>query len=353
MKMIGGFFPLEYKLSQDNFFDSVCHENWDLQFTMSGRCAIYHALNDLKKTDTRRVAYLPAYTCETVVAPYKKAGYQLYFYDVSRDMTPVFDERMLDRISVLSLCGYYGFCNYDRIFVKTCRSLGIAVIEDVTHSVFSADGMDGSCNYIVGSLRKWFGIAGGGFAIKTTGRFDSPLLPSHSTHLLLRDVSMSLKADALRNGSKELMAMADQAFWDAEMMLRDEFDAFESETASSNLMIRFDYRDLAHKRRQNYQYLLDMVRTDRSFTIVFPELKEGIVPSHFTIYHPDRDRIKQQLQQESIQATVYWPVNGDVDLTRYPQAAYIYDHVLSLPCDQRYGKTAMKRIAAALNRIGK
>ncbi|MFQ9704217.1 MAG: hypothetical protein ACLR0U_23165 [Enterocloster clostridioformis] len=57
----------------------------------------------------QKAAYVPVYTCETVLAPFLKAGYELLFYDVSKDLTPIFDERVLDRISVVNLCGYYGF----------------------------------------------------------------------------------------------------------------------------------------------------------------------------------------------------------------------------------------------------
>ena len=63
--------------------------------------------------DTRKVAYVPLYTCETVLAPFEKAGYQLKFYELDQDLHSIFDTSVIDEISVLSLCGYYGFCNYD------------------------------------------------------------------------------------------------------------------------------------------------------------------------------------------------------------------------------------------------
>ena len=345
MTTIGGFFPIKKEAFHHNFFDSICRQGWDLCFTMSGRCGICHVLNDMKPNDARRLAYLPAYTCETVLAPYKKAGYQLAFYEVGKDMTPVFDAQMLSRISVLSLCGYYGFCNYDRTFVKRCRDQGITVIEDATHSVFSADGIDENCDYIVGSLRKWLGVPAGGFAIKTGGAFTVPLLPAHQQHLDLRRSSMQQKENRDDTPADRTAAM--QIFWDAEMMLRAIFDAYESDRESTEIMKSFDYPRLIRKRRENYQYLLDHLKTDQRFTIVFPELKKAAVPSHFTIYHPQRDMVCQYLNERSIHATVYWPVNEDIDLSRYPKARFIYEHVLSIPCDQRYGPAEMERICTA------
>ena len=150
MKQIGGFFALEPLPEVENhFLESLCPPEGSLGYFMSGRCANYYALEDICLTDTKKVAYVPVYTCETVLAPFLKAGYQLKFYGVSRDMSPVFDETVLDDISVLNLCGYYGFCNYDRDFIRKCSERGIAIVEDATHSIFSDDGVDPYSDYVV------------------------------------------------------------------------------------------------------------------------------------------------------------------------------------------------------------
>ena len=126
MKQIGGFFTYEPLPEVENhFLESLCPPEGDLGYFMSGRCANYYALEDICLTDQKKVAYVPVYTCETVLAPFLKAGYQLKFYGVSRDMTPVFDEAALEEISVVNLCGYYGFCNYDRNFIRKCSERGI------------------------------------------------------------------------------------------------------------------------------------------------------------------------------------------------------------------------------------
>ena len=97
-------------LAEENgYFQQICPPEGDLSFTMSGRCGIYQCLEDIKLRDKRRVAYLPMYTCETVAAPFHKAGYTIRFYEVDRQLRSIFDPSVIDEISVLSLCGYYGF----------------------------------------------------------------------------------------------------------------------------------------------------------------------------------------------------------------------------------------------------
>lgn len=176
MRKIGGMFHYEPSTPVENgYFSRICSPDDELAFTMSGRCGIYYCLQDIARYDMRKVAYVPEYTCETVLAPFEKAGYQLKFYELGQDLHSIFDTAVIDEISVLSLCGYYGFCNYDHSFVKACKEKGVVIFEDVTHSILSADGIDPLCDYFAGSFRKWMGIDCGGFAVKRNGTFETPL----------------------------------------------------------------------------------------------------------------------------------------------------------------------------------
>ncbi len=343
MKKIGGAFPfLPLPQEENHFLSSLTPENGDLRYTMSGRCGIYFALMDLQKTDTRKVAYVPIYTCETVLAPFHKAGYRLMFYDINKDMTPIFDPAVLDQISVISICGYYGFSSYDRDFVAECSRRGIAVIEDTTHSVFSEDGIDPHCDYVAGSFRKWIGVSCGGFVIKTKGTFSDELMTPDADHLRWRKQCLSIE-----EATKE----KDDLFWKSEMQLRQIFDSYGADDESICIMNHYPVSMLKQKRRENYQYLLDHLEPSDQYTVVFPKLTDGTVPSHFTVYAKNREAFREKLTQASIGCTSYWPVGPIVDLDGHPDAAYIYEHVCSIPCDQRYGEADMQRICDLLNRL--
>ena len=64
---------------ENGYFQRLCRGGGEVSFTMSGRCGIYQCLDDIKRRDRKRVAYLPMYTCETVAAPFHKAGYAIGF----------------------------------------------------------------------------------------------------------------------------------------------------------------------------------------------------------------------------------------------------------------------------------
>lgn len=336
MGYIGGLFPFEATIPADNgYFQKICPPEGDISFMMSGRCGIFRCLEDISQQDHRKIAYVPIYTCETVLAPFEKAGYQLKFYELDENLRSVFDESVLDEISVLSLCGYYGFCSYDHNFVRACKDRGIIIFEDITHSLLSSDGIDPLCDYAAGSFRKWMGVSCGGVAIKRNGKFTAPLLPVDAHHLELRDQAISQSSGDL--------------FWKGELLLRQMFDSYGSDDHSAFILRHADLKSICSKRRENFSAILAGLPAHPSgFRPVFPVLTPEAVPSHFTLYADSRDSFQQYLEERGIHSTVYWPVGPLVDLTGHDTAKYIYDHIVALPCDQRYTVDDMSRIAEVL-----
>ena len=73
MKQIGGFFTYEpLPEAENHYLENLCPPGGSLRFFMSGRCANYYALQDICLSDTKKVAYVPVYTCETVLAPIQR-----------------------------------------------------------------------------------------------------------------------------------------------------------------------------------------------------------------------------------------------------------------------------------------
>ena len=100
MKVIGGMFPLEKPGTGDNGY--LASLGGDAELYMSGRCALYACLEDIGGGSAGKTAYVPSYTCETVLAPYEKAGYRLRFYDIDpENMRPVFREGDLETLRIL------------------------------------------------------------------------------------------------------------------------------------------------------------------------------------------------------------------------------------------------------------
>ncbi len=338
---IGGMFELE-KCSNSNVTELK-----NSVYAMSGRCALYTCLKDIGD-DVKKVAYVPAYTCETVLGSYLKAGYSLRFYDIDPDnLKPIYREEDLDGVGVFALCGYYGFIRYDEAFLKKVKDRGIIILHDTTHSPYYIDPI---ADYAAGSLRKWMGIASGGVAVKKAGPFKVAMLDAEEEHIKGRYKAMEERSEALRTGDDSFNKKASETFWNTELRLREIFDSYKSDEESIYIAKHFDYDDMKSKRREHFEVIINGLEEPKGFKPIFTELKVHDVPSHFSIYADNRDDLQSFLRERNIASTVYWPIPPMLDdITRYEGAKYIYSHIMSIQLDQRYDNAAMEYIAAALN----
>ena len=350
---IGGMFCLEQEPSgTQKFLENIGTE---MRWYMSGRCALYDCLLDLRSTDTKKLAYVPAYTCETVLSSYEKAGYALRFYDIDRNrLTPLFRTEDLSTVSVLAVCGYYGFSSYDSDFVRECKQTGIRVIQDTTHSVFSIDGHCPDADYYAASFRKWMGVACGGVAIKKEGRFStSPPKAPDPRHLEGRYLAMEHRAQELKTNDGTFDQKASEVFWETELRLREMFDTFGSDDTSKAILTQYDPLPLFEKRRNNYRTLLENLKESKQCQAVFSTLDESSCPSHFSFYSEDREKTMRQLEENNIKSTVYWPIPPQIKhLERFPQAEWVYGHIVSVQMDQRYSEQDMQYLGSCLSKLG-
>ncbi|AEV30857.1 hypothetical protein SpiGrapes_3110 [Sphaerochaeta pleomorpha str. Grapes] len=348
---IGGMFCMERISKGSNTF--LENKGDDVRFYMSGRCALYACLCEIRTLDTKKIAYVPAYTCETVLASYEKAGYSLRFYDVDEYLlTPLFKDTDLQGVSVLGLSAYYGFSSYSRSILQKCRQMGITILQDITHSPFSLDGYCPEADFYAGSIRKWMGIACGGVAIKREGKFEIPIDPPDQDHLKGRYEAMAFRAKALLTKDSCYDQKAYEVFWKTEMQLRQSFAKQGSDERSAEILNHFNAEGLVAIRRRNYQTVLDTLKESKQCRAVFPVLGENSCPSHFCFYSEDRERAQRQLEEMGIKSTVYWPLPPQLkNLEAFPHSLYIYDHIVSVQIDQRYGVTDMEYLGKSLSQL--
>ena len=345
---IGGFFPYEELQKEENgYIDLVCPDAGDVRHLMSGRCAIYLCLQDSLLTDPKKAAYLPAYTCETVSGCFVKAGYRIYYYDVDEHLAPIFDENLIGEISFLLICGYYGFSTYDEDFVKRCHSRGVTVMQDTTHTAFSPHEACPEADYIAVSLRKWMGVISGGLAIKRNGTFKVSPLPADMEHLSIRQEALTKREQYEKLGDETLNKESADAFWKAEWMLREIFDMQEGDADSLYRIKHYPLDTAVQKLRENYAWLLEHLPKNPAVRPIFPELPEDVCPMFFPFLCDDRESLMKHLAANQIPPKVYWPVPPFIHIEEYPHAQYIYEHVMSISCDQRFSLEDMARVAEA------
>lgn len=61
----------------------------------------------------------------------------------------------------------------------------------------------------------------------------------------------------------------------------------------------------------------------------------------------NRDALIKHLADRHIPPKVYWPVPPFVKVEDYPGAQYIYSHIMSVSCDERFNTDDMQKIVEA------
>jgi hypothetical protein len=102
----------------------------------------------------------------------------------------------------------------------------------------------------------------------------------------------------------------------------------------------FDYEEIAGRRIRNYRILLESLES----WAIFPKLPPDIVPMGFPIRVKERDELRKRLFEKNIYPPVHWPITGLVP-GHFRDSHRLSAEILSLPCDQRYGKNDMTRRA--------
>ena len=125
------------------------------------------------------------------------------------------------------------------------------------------------------------------------------------------------------------------------------------DSASLETIRHYPFRDAIRKRQENYRYLLEHLPEIPGVRPVFPALPDTVCPMFFAFFAEDREPLLQHLADCDIPPKVYWPVPPFVKAEDYPGAQYIYSHILSVSCDERFTVSDMQKIADAFAQFAK
>lgn len=326
----------------------------------SGRDALALAIRRIRQDcgPARFCCLLPMYTCETVIAPFVHAGAELHFYPADRYLRPdaaQFEKHLAaDRPQVVLVHAHYGVDTLAAVRpqLKAYREQGGIVIEDLTQCIFMPP--DGQADYYVMSLRKWLGIPDGGMVAAKRPVLEAPD-GERTDFTEWKWRAMTAKQDYLKQVEAYAPSDAEKrkkaflsAHRTAEEMLDRDLAVYGMSQRSLQRLRQTDFGLIRQRRAENAAYLSRALADAPG--IISPLLYTGTAaPLYFPVYVQNQTQVQQALSAQDIYAPVLWPVPGQISgLTE--QTAYLYQHMLALPCDQRYGCADMARVADALRR---
>lgn len=325
----------------------------DEVFTSSGRSAISLILSDIENNVKK--ALLPSFTCESVIDPFIRQDYQVCYYHITANGTIsqklFLEDLQNNQPSVVFIHNYFGFNTTSEIteLIPEIRKRGIIVIEDITQTLYS-EFLRSSADYYIGSFRKWAGIPDGGFALKATGRFRNKPKTEDSQLAELKLNAMRAKYDYLFHGTGDKNSFL-RMFAEAEDFLERQDKIYQMSSVSRREQASLKISDLKKRRIDNFRFLLNNIPGSNVLPL-FDELPEKVVPLYFPVLcKQERHIIQTKLRDNQIFAPIVWP-KPDFMTEHYCGSDHLYENLLCIPCDQRYGIEEMERISSIIGDKG-
>ena len=326
-------------------------------FTASGREAIELALISLERerSDVPKRCLMPAYMCDSVFQPFRHRGWELIFYAVDSGLgstgETLFQIILETNPGLIFVHSYYGTDTFGdlRAQLPVFRKSGVFVMEDVTQSYYlEAAGQE--ADFVVGSLRKWYPVPDGGFVVS-----DLPLaedvLRDGEAYAEERLKPLIQKWEYLQ-GVEVLAENSKESFLQKNRSLEEALDRYEGvrrmSGVSAAILSETDEEEARQKRAENQSFLYDkMIGMKRLRPVLVMQGVEA--PLYLPVYAKEREDLQRFLTEHDIYAPVLWPVSEDTPDFFEGDEEYIYEHLLAIPIDQRYGIREMERIAQVLS----
>ncbi|MBL0171629.1 MAG: hypothetical protein IPP90_13035 [Gemmatimonadaceae bacterium] len=287
--------------------------------------------------------WMPSYLCESMVTAIHAAGREIQFYEVGYDLhIPNGDwlERIRPEISwCLSIIS-------DSPWTKRWQpgQEPMVLVSSQTRQALLSDNAARDSDFLLFSPRKFLGVPDGGLLrcnSKVISRVRLNQAPVAWTMKVLEASVLRREFDR-HGGSRRWFDLRRQA--DSEQPI----GAYAMSQLTENLLrFGFDYEEISRKRIENYGRLLEDLR---EFAL-FSSMPAGVVPLGFPIRVAHRDRVRQELFDHAIYPPIHWPIDNIVP-PQFSESHRLAAEILTLPCDQRYSRADMARIASITRHAG-
>lgn len=342
MREIGSEFWLEREPAE------LSHDK-DGIYVLSGRTAIDLIIQDMVKTRRVRNVCMPAWGCDSMLAPFVARGIDIKFYDISLAESADTAEILCDfcdfRENIFYVTNYFGYESTLPIeTVQKFKEKGAIILYDRTHSfLMEDDPCLALADYSFASIRKWMGVIGGAVV---NGVKDCQLKPY--PHLECKKLAMRMKK-AFIEGDESVDKQAFLSLYgEFGHHLAEDYQNYEMDDLSYALYKLEDLSAMRRKRRENAKYLHENLKGVK----FIGELTENAVPLFVPIFFEtteQRNAVRKKLIEAQIYCPIHWPkptlIPADFEANK------IYDTELSLICDQRYDLADMERMATLVTNI--
>lgn len=306
-------------------------------YTISGRTAIDVILQDVLRKRKVRSVLMPAWCCDSMIAPFAHRNIRVDFYDICHtDFT--------DNTDILYVTNFFGYENTLSLeIVKRFKSNGAVILYDRTHSfLMDDDPYLAVADYSFASIRKWMGVIGGAVV---EGVKDVTLKPC--PYLTPKETAMRMKQAYMEGDDTVDKQEFLKLYGEFGHFLAEEYRDYAMDDLSYAIFKATDIEVMKAQRRANAQYLHEHLKGVRFMYNLTDKSVPLFVPVLFASKE-QRDAVRRKLIEAEIYCPIHWPkpsqIPADFDANK------IYDTELSLICDQRYTTDDLARMVAMINK---
>lgn len=351
-KEVGSIFPLFDETISQAKSEQLQYTGNRIHYSLcrEALCDIAHALDK-----TNKKVLIPAYTCQTVITPFEEAGWQCEYYSIKRNLR--IDLRSLENTiakhcpSLLVVHPYFGMdLNEEEIAaINSIKEKGVEIVLDLTQCLFSTKQYP-FASFVVASYRKWMPIPDGGYLLNQTDSVKINQPERENEEFTDREIAaMYLRGQYFGNGEQRTKAISIRLSKLADHIADSNITPHKMSQVAYNLLVKENLDNNQKSRFANYSYLFINIKESEKVTKVCRDMTDvTTAPLYFTIYVQDRPSLQRLLAQDSIYAPIIWPVEDERVLIN-DVIKDIYDHVLAIPCDQRYDEDDMRRAVEIIN----
>lgn len=346
---------IDYIQRQDenNFFNTIGVDKNKSILLDSGRSCIKYLLKNILNDKVDKVL-LPSFLCNSIVNAVESENVEVEFYNVNSELVIDINDlesKVKSNKDIIYFINYFGFYQPKAVYeyLEKLNKTNI-IIEDCTHTIFS-NSKEIKSKYIgdfqIASIRKWLGIPDGAILFSRTQeiKYNEKFLKSGNNDFsVMKLLGQLLKSNYIEDGNckkeyfMEIMKKA---------VLTNEINTISS---ISNLILNgYNYAELKHKRKENYNYLYNKLNDNKYITTFFYYIENDICPLGLPVkVKVDRDKFRKYLSDNKIYCPVHWNSCSNINI-EYTDSKKLSEIILTIPCDQRYSKEDMKYIVEKIN----
>lgn len=308
----------------------------------TGRQALA-AVEEVLRQEGRRRLIMPGFFCDTMVMPFVRRGWEVVPVPIGRDLFPlpgaIAAALPEPCVATVLHAPYFGQDPPPRLAeeLAAARQVGARIVVDETHRLFTLSEVGG--DFAVGSLRKTLPLVDGAYVVGLGTDPHSGADAEASELSRLRAKAMAAKRRYLDGAHGPGLHLA--RFRQANDLLIDRLAGRAMSRASSSLVRRLDYIEIAGRRRSNAIALATSI-AERGVCLLADPRESDVVPSHLVVVVPRPRALQGALAERGIYCPIHWERSQLVATSAWP------DQLLSIPVDQRYDAADMMRVAEAL-----